>query len=605
MIVNAAQTLQGYTLTAPLILNRYRLLETKGKGGFGTVDVAWDNRLQRRVAIKRIPLSNEQTVIPGIQEARTAALLNEPHIVSVLDFEVTSSEALLIMENVDGPTLSDLLEESTELLDLDTIAAIITDVAAALEYAHENQVLHLDIKPDNILIDHKGNVKVTDVGLSELSGTVGFSEPQGGTIGYMPPEQIEQKDIDGRTDLWALAVLLYLMLTGINPFHAKNSTESLKLIFNEPLPLPSALHDDLDPGADEIIIKALMALKEERFSGVLEFSEAIMPFLGSAQKGQRNLKVLVNERDLDEVEFTDRWHQEQLPYEEEGELLRPAAVTAWDRVPALLKGFFARLVAAAACGGITYLGLSGFDLMLQGLQGTMAPIITIAVVALIALGAFLVPQLGSGLAAIVLVSGLFARGLFFLGAGLAVVLVIWWALFGRRSAVESTLVMLTPLSGALMLSFALPLLSGYLLPWRRALVTTFVQTLILIAVAAATLSDSLIRTKLLLPTYATTDLTGSLSAFILNPEPWIYFVAFLLATLIMTLFMDNYTLLRAIGGLLVSVGVIFMTCFLVPYLIGFDIYPLETVVGLILSFILVLILLLLGISANVEQTEEV
>jgi hypothetical protein len=580
-------------------------LETKGKGGFGTVDVAWDNRLQRRVAIKRIPLSDEQTNIPGIQEARTAALLNEPHIVSVLDFEVTSSEALLIMENVDGPTLSDLLEESTELLDLDTIAAIIADVAAALEYAHENQVLHLDIKPDNILIDHKGNVKVTDFGLSELSGTVGFSEPQGGTIGYMPPEQIEQKDIDGRTDLWALAVLLYLMLTGINPFHAKNSAESLKLIFNEPLPLPSAIHEDLDPGADEIIIKALMALKDERFSDVLEFSEAIMPFLGSTQKGQRNLKLLVNERDLDEVEFTDQWHQEQLSYDEKDEQLRPATSVPWDRVPALLRGFFARLVAAAACGAIAFFGLSGFDLMLQGLQGNMVTIITIAVVALIALSAFLAPQLGSGLACIALVAGLFARGLFFLGAALAVVLVIWWALFGRRNTAESTLVMLTPLFGMLMLSFALPLLSGYLLPWRRALITTFVQTLILIAVAAATLSDSLIQTGLMLPTYATSGLTDSLYAFILDPEPWIYFVAFLLATLIMTLFMDNYTLPRAIGGLLVSVGVIFMTCFLVPYLIGFDINPLETVVGLVLSFILVLILLLLGVSANIEQTEEV
>ncbi len=592
-------------MTTQLILNRYRLLETKGKGGFGTVDVAWDNRLQRRVAIKRIPLSDKQSTLPGINEARTAALLNEPHIVNVLDFEVTSSEALLIMEYVDGPTLSDLLEESTELLDLDTIAAIIHDVAAALEFAHENQVLHLDIKPDNILIDHKGNVKVTDFGLSELSGTVGFSEPQGGTLGYMPPEQIEQQEIDDRTDLWALGVLLYLLLTGNNPFHAENSKDSLYLILNEPVPLPSAFHEDLDMQADEVIIKALVADKEQRHASILEFSEAIMPFLGSTQKGQRNLKVLVNNRDLDEVEFSDEWHQAQPYYEDEEADLEPVNTAFWERIPIRAQGLIARLIAAIACGGFAFLGASGFDLLLQNLSGDLVFIVTAAVVVFVALSALLAPPLGSALACILLVAGLFVRSLFLLGAVLAILLVIWWALFGRKSNAETTLVMLAPLFGWLSLGFALPLLSGYLLSWRRALIASFTQCLVLIAVASSTLSESLIRTNMAIPGYGTSGLIDYTYEFIFSPEPWIYLVAFLLAALVMTLFLDKYTRTKAILGLTTATCILLLTCALIPYLLGFSINIFEVAIGLTLSFILLLLIILLGVSTNVEQTEEV
>ncbi|NLG09995.1 MAG: serine/threonine protein kinase, partial [Coriobacteriaceae bacterium] len=112
----------------PLILNRYRPLETRGEGGFGVVDIAWDTRLQRRVAIKRIALQTTGSDLPGIQEARTAAMLNDAHIVTVLDFEVTGTEALIIMENIDGPTLASILSRSNDLLEIDAIGAIIYGV---------------------------------------------------------------------------------------------------------------------------------------------------------------------------------------------------------------------------------------------------------------------------------------------------------------------------------------------------------------------------------------------------------------------------------------------------------------------------------------------
>jgi hypothetical protein len=276
-----------------LILDRYRLQETRGHGGFARVDIAWDNRLRRRVALKRIPLRVAETDLPGIEEARTAALLEDPHIVAVYDFVTTGTEAILIMENVDGPTLAELMAAQEELLGLDTIAAILSPIAQALEHAHENQVLHLDIKPANILINHQGNIKVTDFGMAELSSTAGFSEAQGGTIGYMPPEQIELGNIDERTDLWALAALAYQLICGRNPFFATSPEESLRLIINTPIPLPTVLRPELEPGINDVLVGALNAEKDERPAKVRNFWRALAPYLGKTATGRKNLRALV------------------------------------------------------------------------------------------------------------------------------------------------------------------------------------------------------------------------------------------------------------------------------------------------------------------------
>ena len=291
----------GASADGQIIIDRYRLLQTVGQGGFGTVYLALDTWLQRRVAIKRIPLSAAETDITAIKEARTEAMLKGPNIVLLWDFQLDGSDALLIMEHIDGPTLSELLRESRELLDLGTIAAIAECIAAALQLAHQNQVLHLDIKPDNILIDHEGQVKVADFGLAQLSGISGFAKARGGTIGYMPPEQLQQLEIDCRSDLWAFATLLYQLLTGFNPFQASSINESLQRILNDPLPLPSELRDDLSPDADTVIVQALMAAKEQRQDSVSEFIGQLLPLLGKPKKGHKQLKLLVNNSDLDEI----------------------------------------------------------------------------------------------------------------------------------------------------------------------------------------------------------------------------------------------------------------------------------------------------------------
>ncbi len=167
--------------------------------------------------------------------------------------------------------------------------------------------------------------------------------------------------------------------------------------------------------------------------------------------------------------------------------------------------------------------------------------------------------------------------------------------------------MLTPLTGALLLSFALPLLNGTLLPWRRALITTVTQGLLLIAIAAMTSADSLAHTGLFLSSSEAGYIAAAYD-FIAQPTHWINLVAFLLAALVMTLFVEPRTRLKSLLGATVSLLIILLTCVLIPLFIDFNISATslsESMVGLGLSYILLLLVLLLGVSADVRQTEEV
>ena len=161
-----------------VLLNRYRIMGSRGTGGFGTVLTCWDTRLQRRVAIKRMPLTGSRassTVTEALAEARTSSMLAHPNIVTVFDFEVDSAYAYLVMEYVDGLNLAELLARvEGGTLTHDEAACLVQSVASALGYAHENGVLHMDIKPTNIMIDRTGTVKLCDFGMATLASAAGY-----------------------------------------------------------------------------------------------------------------------------------------------------------------------------------------------------------------------------------------------------------------------------------------------------------------------------------------------------------------------------------------------------------------------------------------------
>ncbi len=228
-----------------LLLGRYRAIEERDRGGFGAVLVCWDVRLQRRVAIKCLPLDVDEGATAAIHEAlaeaRASSNLTHPNIVTIHDFEVDEQFAYLVMEYVDGLTLAELIARvEGGVLVYDEVANVLDSVASALAYAHENGVLHLDIKPGNVMIDRSGAVKLGDFGMATLMSAAGWGGARGGTVGYMPPEQLTGELVDERTDVFALATVCYEALTGVSPFAASTAAQSLKLIEKGPAPLSEA-----------------------------------------------------------------------------------------------------------------------------------------------------------------------------------------------------------------------------------------------------------------------------------------------------------------------------------------------------------------------------
>ena len=302
-----------------ILLDRYRVLARRGNGGFGTVCTCWDTRLQRRVAIKRMPLLGASetpgvfasTVDEALSEARTACLLAHPNIVTVHDFEIEGDYAYLVMEFVDGLNLSELLARvEGGYLTYAEASHMVSSLAKALQYAHDNGVLHLDIKPTNIMIDRQGTVKLADFGMATLASAAGYGGARGGTVGYMPPEQVEGMLVDERADIFSLAVVLRQALTGVNVFAGRTAKESLDRIYKGPK-LPLLKEDPEVPFAvDAALTQALSPEPSMRQGSVLEFAQEIVTPLGNEKQGEKSLRSLVEQS---EEEETETWDVKHLP----------------------------------------------------------------------------------------------------------------------------------------------------------------------------------------------------------------------------------------------------------------------------------------------------
>ena len=305
-----------------LILERYRVLEKLGDGGFASVYRAFDERIARRVAIKVLPLYDgsakagskkaerriNETALAGLEEARVAAMLSHPNIVSLFDFEVDEEAAVayLIMEDIDGVTLDDI--PSGDLSD-EVIAAVLKAVADALIFAHKNGVLHLDVKPSNILISHEGQIKLADFGLAQLSRARGqHGRATAGTVGYMPLEQLAGEQVSEATDQWALAAVIYELLSDEYPYYEEVSRSKISIskMLKAQEADEVALLDLEDVVLEGTLARALARNPEARFSSVKEFLDVLLPELGdrpAATAGKRELKKIIPELTNDEPEM--------------------------------------------------------------------------------------------------------------------------------------------------------------------------------------------------------------------------------------------------------------------------------------------------------------
>lgn len=525
-----------------LVLGRYRRIEALGRGGSGAVELYWDTRIQRRVAIKRMPLEAGADYAPGLLEARTGAMLSHPSIVGVLDFETVGDEALLIMEAIEGPSLRRIIEDTPPAcFDLDILSSIATGIANALDFAHENQVLHLDVKPDNVLITMNGTTKVSDFGISELAGAGGFGQASGGTIGYMPPEQIEGAALDERCDEFAFAMVIYEMLTGQTPYKAKTLNASLKKMRKGDIALPSQLRDDIDPELDAVLMTALAPNRNERFDTVAEFFSQLLPWLGDAREGVDKLRAVV-QMDAPENEEDYAWEED--------------APRRSLRLSPRQKAVLGRMLSAALCWWTAFLGLNAFTVL-------GAPVA--AFIGLLAAVACLVKPAFGGLIALgMLAAGLIGAtpGLQALGAGLAVVAVLWMAALGREqlvrssTAVDVSCALSTGVLGLFGATALAPFLCGALLDAKRAACAGFVAGVAALALHALSGTWPLLN----LGFFPVGTDFSTLAATFAAPGAWIVLAGWTLSAVFMSLSCSRETRVSLIIGSAITAILLALTC---------------------------------------------
>jgi serine/threonine protein kinase len=217
-------------------ISHYKIIEKLGEGGMGEVYLADDLKLDRKVAIKFLPshLTNDKENVERFErEAKAAAALNHQNIITIYDILESDDQTCIIMEYVDGHSLRNILYKGFS--GLGEILDIIKQICEGLSEAHKANIIHRDIKPENILIDNRGRVKILDFGLAKLKGASKLTKDSStlGTIHYMSPEQIRGEDIEESSDIWALGILVYEMITGQVPFKGEYDQAIIYSILNE------------------------------------------------------------------------------------------------------------------------------------------------------------------------------------------------------------------------------------------------------------------------------------------------------------------------------------------------------------------------------------
>ncbi len=255
--------------------NRYEIVRLLGSGGMADVYLARDIHLGREVAIKVLYgrySRDEEFVTRFRREAQAAAGLNHPHIVSVYDRGESDGSYYIAMEYLEGKSLKELIAEKGRL-PTDKAIFVARQILQALQFAHEHNVIHRDIKPQNIVINGRGQVKVTDFGIARAGASAKMTETGSilGTAQYLSPEQAKGKSVEQNSDMYSVGIVLYEMLTGQVPFEGENPVAiALKHISDEPVP-PQALVPSIPDNLNTVVMKALAKDAHDRYRTAEEF----------------------------------------------------------------------------------------------------------------------------------------------------------------------------------------------------------------------------------------------------------------------------------------------------------------------------------------------
>ena len=268
-------------------LGKYRIDSVLGKGAMGVVYKAFDPAIERVVALKTIRKEmfgeSEQLELIGRfkNEAQAAGRLNHPNIVTVYDYGEDPESAYIAMEYVAGTALDALLAPGSPT-PLPRVLAWMGDLLGALDYAHARGVVHRDIKPANLLMTADGQLKISDFGIARIeSSTLTQAGSMIGTPSYMSPEQFRGEPVDGRSDVFSSAIVLYQLLTGARPFTGSASTVMQQILNEEPAP-PSELLPGLGTRFDAVLAGALAKQADARYGSARAFHTALLQAAGGA-----------------------------------------------------------------------------------------------------------------------------------------------------------------------------------------------------------------------------------------------------------------------------------------------------------------------------------
>ena len=271
----------------------YQIVAPLGEGGMAAVYKAYQPSMERYVAVKVLPRhmsASEEFVTRFKREAKLLAQLQHPHILPVFDYGEADGYPYIVMPFVQSGTLSELLQKRR--LPLSEIRRVTSQIGEALSYAHSRGMIHRDIKPSNVLIDERGNCLLTDFGLArmaEASIKITTSGAVMGTPAYMSPEQGAGSNIDHRSDIYSLGIILYEMVTGRVPYTAETPVAIVFKHIQDPLPSARKLNPDLPESVELVLLKALAKNPDDRYQNAGDFVHAIQKAIPESEPADHSI----------------------------------------------------------------------------------------------------------------------------------------------------------------------------------------------------------------------------------------------------------------------------------------------------------------------------
>jgi serine/threonine protein kinase/tetratricopeptide (TPR) repeat protein len=266
-------------------VSHYLILAKIGAGGMGEIYLAEDTKLERKVALKFLPkhmTEDREARTRFEREAKAAAALNHPNIVTVYEVGEHEGQVFIAMEYIEGRTLKELIAETLtpsalHPMPIPLVLDIATQIASGLAAAHAKGIVHRDIKPQNIVIDRDGHVKILDFGLAKLKGASPLTQESFamGTVHYMSPEQGLGREVDPRSDIWSLGVVLFQLVSGKLPFHGEYDQAVIYAILNEETPPLGVETVPAGAGLEKVIRRCLAKKRQDRYPSVEALAAAL------------------------------------------------------------------------------------------------------------------------------------------------------------------------------------------------------------------------------------------------------------------------------------------------------------------------------------------